>query len=193
MRAGGPAVRALLAAALLVWAAPAPAASFVLAASERAAALRVGRRSVTLETFDAEWRVANASGDSVTVITPFHRLVLAARHAAFRNERMKPDEPDQLLREQQGRLVVWAELRGPREDFARFLAPRLILREREIEPAFVQNERTAARQDRGGYLARCLYGFPIRDLTGRSRVLLVLRDADGRDVSRFTIDLGAMR
>lgn len=193
MNAGSPAVQALLAAALLVWTAPAPAASFALTPSEQADALRVGRRSVTLETFDAEWRVANASGESVTVITPFHRLVLAARHAAFRNETMKPGEPDQLLREQQGRLVVWAELRGPREDFARFLAPRLILREREIEPAFVQNERTAARQDHGGYLARCVYGFPIRDLTGKSRVLLVVRDADGRDVSRFTIDLSTMR
>jgi len=190
---GGPTLQALLAAALLAWAAPAPAASFTLTPSERAEALRVGRRSVTVETFDAEWRVANASGDSVTVITPFHRLVLAARHAAFRNEKMKPDKPDELLREQQGRLLVWAELRGPREDFARFLAPRLVLRDREIEPAFVQNERTAARQDRGGYLARCLYGFPIRDVTGKSRVLLVVRDADGRDVSRFTIDLSTMR
>ena len=193
MTSGGPTLQALLAAALLAWAAPAPAASFTLTPSERAEALRVGRRSVTVETFDAEWRVANASGDSVTVITPFHRLVLAARHAAFRNEKMKPDEPDELLREQQGRLLVWAELRGPREDFARFLAPRLVLRDREIEPAFVQNERTAARQDRGGYLARCLYGFPIRDVTGKSRVLLVVRDANGRDVSRFTIDLSTMR
>ena len=193
MNSGSPTVQALLAAALLVWAAPAPAASFALTQGEQADALRVGRRSVTLETFDAEWRVANAAGESVTVITPFHRLVLAARHAAFRNEKMKPDEPGLLLREQQGRLVVWAELRGPREDFARFLAPRLVLREREIEPAFVQNERTAARQDPGGYRARCLYGFPIRDLTGKSRVLLVVRDADGRDVSRFTIDLSTMR
>lgn len=193
MTSGGPAVRALLAAALLAWAAPAAAASFALTQREQADALRVGRRSVTVETFDAEWRVANASGDSVTVITPFHRLVVAARHAAFKSETMKADEPDRLLREQEGRLVVWAHLRGPREDFARFLAPRLVLREREIEPAFVQNERTAARQDNGRYLARCLYGFPIRDLTGKSRVLLVVRDPDGRDVSRFTIDLSTMR
>jgi hypothetical protein len=89
--------------------------------------------------------------------------------------------------------VIWAQLRGPREDFARFLAPRLIAGDREIEPAFVQNERTAARQESGTYLARCVYGFPTRDLTGKSRVVLVVRDADGRDVSRFTIDLSAMR
>ncbi len=193
MSVGAAAARALFALALLAWPGGAPAASFALGQTERADALRVGRRSITSDTFDGEWRVANPSGDSVMVVTPFHRLMLAARHAAFRNERMKPDEPDKLLREQQDRLVIWAYLRGPRENFARFYAPRLVLREREIEPAFVQNERTAARQDNGGYLARCVFGFPIRDLTGKSRVLLVVRDADGRDVSRFTIDLSTMR
>ncbi|PYN39386.1 MAG: hypothetical protein DMD98_00800 [Candidatus Rokuibacteriota bacterium] len=172
---------------------PALAASFGLAPGERADALRVGRRSVTVETFDAEWRVANASGDSVTVLTPFHRLVLAARHAAFRNEALPPDEPDRLLREQQDRLVFWASLHGPREDFARFYTPRLRVGDREIEPAFVQNERTAVRQADGRYLARCVYSFPTRDLTGKSRVALVVWDVDGRDVSRFTLDLSTMR
>jgi len=64
---------------------------------------------------------------------------------------------------------------------------------REIEPTFVQNERTAARLEDGAYLARCVYGFPTRDVTGRSRVLLIIRDVDGRDVSRFSIDLSTMR
>ena len=193
MRRGSPAVPALLAAALVAWPVLAPAASLTLTPAERAAALHAGRRSVTLETFDAEWRVVNAAGDSVTVVAAVQRLAVAARHAGFRNETLKPDEPDRLLREQRDRLVLWANLHGPREDFARFLAPRLILREREIEPAFVQNERTAARPATGTYLARCVYGFPIRDLTGTSRVLLVVRDADGRAVSRVTIDLSTMR
>jgi len=184
---------ALLAAALPAAPAPALGASFTLTPAERAAALDVGRRSTTKEGFDAEWRVVNAAGDSVTVVTPFHRLAIAARHAAFRNERMKAREPERLLREQRDRLVIWAHLRGPREDFARFLAPRLILGEREIEAAFVQNEYTAAPRADGTYVARCFYGFPIRDLSGDSRVLLVVRDPDGREVSRFTIDLGAMR
>ena len=192
MRSGGLAATTLVGLALVAGA-PALAASFALAPAERDQALRVGRRSVTNEAFDTEWRVANGAGDSVMVVTPFHRLVLAARHAAFRNEKLKPAEPERLLREQQDRLMIWLQLRGPREDFARFLAPRLILGDREVEPAFVQNERTAARQDNGGYLARSVYGFPTRDLTGKSRVLLVVRDPDGRDVSRFTIDLSTMR
>ena len=172
---------ALLGALLLLRPIPALSASFALTPGEREDALRVGQRSVTIETFDAEWRVANASGDSVTVMTPFHRLVLAARHAAFRNEAMKPDEPERLLREQRDRLLIWAFFHGPREDFARF------------EPAFVQNERTAVRKDDGRYLARCVYGFATRNLTGTSRVALVVRDADGRDVGWFTIDLSTMR
>ena len=178
----------------LLVAAPAIAsgASFTLGAEARSDAVRVGARSITSETFDAEWRVVNPSGDSVSVITPFHRLVLAARHAAFKNERLKDEEGDKLLRGQHDRLVIWAQLRGPRQDFARFYAPRIVQGDREIAPAFVQNERTAMR-DGGGYLARCVYRFPTKDLTASAPLLLVIRDADGRDVNRFTIDLASMR
>ena len=179
---------------LLLAAAPlARAASFTLEPQQRSDALRVGTQSVTRDGFDAEWRVANPAGESLTVITPFHRLVLAARNAAFKNERMKDSEPEKLLREQQDRLVIWASLRGPREDFARFLAPRILLGDREIEPSFVQNERTAMRVEGGSYLARCVYGFPSKEIAPKSRVILVVRDPEGRDVSRFTIDLASMR
>ena len=139
---------ALLALLTMLLVAPplARAASFTLEPQQRSDALRVGAQSVTREgAFDAEWRVANPAGESVTVITPFHRLALAARDAAFRNERMKDSEPAKLLREQQDRLVIWANLRGQREDFARFYAPRILIGDREIEPTFVQNERTAMR------------------------------------------------
>jgi hypothetical protein len=169
------------------------AASFSLEPQQRTDALQVGAQSITRDSFDTEWRVANQAGDSLTVITPFHRLVLAARNAAFKNERMKDKEPEKLLREQQDRLVIWANLRGPREDFARYFAPRILLGDREIEPSFVQNERTAARTDSGAYLARCVYGFPVKEIAPKSRVVLVVRDPDGRDVSRFTIDLASMR
>jgi hypothetical protein len=190
-------VSARAGAVLLVLAVAAPtavaAAAFTLDQEARREALRVGARSVTVDPFDAEWRVAGASGEAVTVITPFHRLVLAARHAAFRNEPLKDNEPEKLLREQRDRLVLWAHLRGPREDFARFYTPRLQLGDREIEPSFVQNERTAARSPDGGYLARCVYGFPIKNMTPKARLLLIVRDADGRDAHRFTIDLASMR
>ena len=189
----GLALTALLA-LLLVPPPLARAASFTLEPQQRSDALRVGAQSATREgPFDAEWRVANPAGDSVTVITPFHRLVLAARNAAFKNERMKDSEPQKLLREQQDRLVIWASLRGQREDFARFYVPRILVTDREIEPSFVQNERTAMRTGNGGYLARCVYGFPVKEIGPKARLVLVVRDTDGRDVSRFTIDLASMR
>ena len=64
--------------------------------------------------------------------------------------------------------------------------------EREILPSFVQNERTALREE-GGFVARCVYGFPTKEITGTSRGTLVVRDAGGREVSRFGIDLARMR
>ena len=187
------ALAAIPLALLLVGPAIASAASFTLEPQQRTEALRMGADSITRDTFDTEWRVANQAGESLTIMTPFHRLVLAARNAAFKNEPMKESEPDKLLREQQDRLVIWANLLGRREDFARFYAPRIVVGDHEIEPTFVQNERTALRTEGGGYLARCVYTFPVKEIAPKGRVILVVRDPDGRDVSRFTIDLASMR
>jgi hypothetical protein len=159
---------------------------------DKQAAIRTGERSTTVDGFDREWRVS-IEGESATVLTPFHRLVLAARHAAFKSTPLKPAEVERTLKQDAGRLMVAVQLRGTREDFARHYTPRLLAGSREIKPTFVQNERTALRGDDGVFLARCLYGFPIRDLLGRERLDLTVSDADGRPVSRFTLDLATMR
>jgi hypothetical protein len=174
----------------------AEAVSLTLGQEDIARAVAIGQRSVTSERpFDREWTVSNDNGERVVVMTPFHRLVVAGRHAAFKKEPLKPTEPEKILKEQKDRLPFWVHLKGTREDFARYYTPRLIVREgveRAIEPSFVQNERSAVPQG-GGFVARCVYGFPTKELAGTSRVVLVVRDADQRDVSRFTIDLSAMR
>jgi hypothetical protein len=166
---------------------------FVLGERERQEALQLGQRSVTSESFGEEWRVVAGSGESVTIMTPFHRLALAARHAAFKSEPLKPQDQDRVLQELKDRLVLWVHLHGSREDFARHLVPRLMAGARAIEPALVQNERTAARQHDGSYLARCVYSFPTKDVTGAARVSLVVREADGQQVANFPIDLSRMR
>jgi hypothetical protein len=173
--------------------APAGGVTLVLGEQERQEALQLGQRSVTSESFGDEWRIVSGSGESVTLMTPFHRLALAARHAAFKNEPLKPKDQDRMLQELKDRLVLEVHLRGSREDFARHLTPRLLAGERTIEPTLVQNERTAARQHDGSYLARCVYSFPTKDVTGTARVSLVVRDPDGQPVARFPIDLGRMR
>lgn len=191
-------MRRLAVVLVLGLAARAEAASFALDESSIGQAVALGRRSAASEAaFDGEWRTANARGETVTVMTPFHRVVLAARHAAFRSEPLKPGDRDRALREDRERLVFWAMLRGGRADFARFYAPRLLVAgpggERELEPTFVQNERTAARHESGGFVARCVYGFPTKEIDGAARLALVIRDADGKEISRFAVDLAAMR
>ncbi len=172
---------------------PAHAAAFTLSEAQKQEAMRVGAASITTEGFDAEWRVSTGGGDSLIVLTPFHRLAIAARNAAFKDEPLKPSEPDRVLRQDSQRLVFWVRLRGRTENFARFYAPRLVAGTREIKPAFVQNEHTAARQEDGAYVARCVYGFPARDVADAAMVALVVADGHGREVSRFTIDLSTMR
>jgi hypothetical protein len=172
---------------------PASAVSFTLTPADQEAAVRLGERSVTSEAFGGEWRVTGGSGESVDVITPFHRLALAARHAAFKNEPLKPSDKARMLDELKDRLMLWVSLHGGDEHFARYLKPRLVLGDLEIEPLVVQNERTAVREEDGRYLARCVYWFPVKDLGPRARPVLVIRDPDEQLVARFAIDLGKMR
>jgi hypothetical protein len=171
----------------------AEAASFALTEAERTAAIRLGEASVTRDSVGDEWTIS-AGGIEVTVMTPFHRLAVLARQAAFRQAPLKSRDIERAERENQGRLVVWATLRGERADFARFLAPVLLVGAAQVQPAFVQNERTALRQPDGRYLARCTYAFPTAALNPRGRVILVVRDrGDGREVGRVPLDLAAFR
>jgi hypothetical protein len=173
---------------------PLDAASFSLAATERDEAIRLGRRSVVTEDFGAEWRVGGeAPGESLTVMTPFHRLALAARNSAFKSQDLKPRDVDSLLKDQEGKLVLWATLRGPKADFARFYAPALVRGQQEIKATFTQNERTALREEDGTYTARCMYVFPSDGLDPKGKVTLVVKDPDAKPVARFTVDLAAMR
>ncbi len=178
----------------LLAAAPAGAAFLALSEAQQAEAVRVGQRSVTTEArFDTEWRVEHSTGESVTVITPFHRLALASRNATFKNEPLKPQDQDKVVQEVRERLIVWVELHGPRADFARYYAPRLLVADREIEPSFVQNERTGLRRDNGSFLARSVYAFPNREIGGDAKLVLVIKNPEGQLISRFAIDLGKMR
>jgi hypothetical protein len=186
-------IRAVGLVALALWPGVVGAATLVLSESQQQEAIQAGERSVTSDSFDAEWHVAGAAGETAVVMTPFHRLAVAGRHAAFNGKPLKPGEPAKILKENRDRLVFWTTLRGKSEDFARYYVPRLMIGDREIKATFVQNERTAIRQADGGYLARCVYGFPTKDVKGRERLGLVVGDGDGRDVSRFTIDLAGMR
>jgi hypothetical protein len=179
--------------AWLAAAAPAHAVSFTLTPEQRAEAVRVGQRSVVLEDWTGEWRVGERSGPYAVVMTPFHRLALAARNAAFKHEDLKPKDVESVVKGEEGRLTVWAVLRGPRVDFARFFLPALQAGAQEVKPSFVQNERTAAREEDGQYTARCLYVFPADALDPQGTVTLLVRDAEAKPVARFTVNLSAMR
>ncbi len=188
------AVRAAgLACALAATAPAASAASLTLDDRQQAEALRQGQRSVTEEAFGAEWRVVNGTGESVTIRTPFYLLAEASRQAAFRNEPLKPNDHKRILRDLKDRLLLEVQLRGPSAHFARYFRPRLLVADRAIAPAMVQNEHTAAVRDDGQYLARCAYWFPTKELSDTAKVMLIVDDASGKPVVRFPIDLAKMR
>ncbi len=170
------------------------AASLTLTPQQRAAAVEMGKQSIISDRFGGEWSVSGeGAGEALVVMTPFHRLALAARNSAFKNEELKPKDVDALMREQEGKLTLWATLKGGKADFARFYTPLLVSGQQQIKATFTQNERTARREDDGGYTARCLYVFPAERLKPGEPLTLIVKDTDDKQVAKFTVDLSAMR
>jgi len=172
---------------------PGEAVSFALADQEREQAIRVGKRSITADEFGVEWRLRDASGQTLVVMTPFHRLALAARVSAFQSRELRQRDIESVLKDYEGKLGFRVTLRGGKTDFARFYTPTLVAGTQEVKASFVQNERTALREDDGRYAAQCIYVFPAQGLAPNGRVVLVVKDADEREMAKFTVDLAAMR
>jgi hypothetical protein len=180
---------------LLLWpGAGAAAAAFSLTERDQQEAIAVGRQSVYGAGFGAEWQVSNAAGDALAVMTPFHRLALAARNAGFRSDTLRPRDVETILRSATGKLEFWATLHGTAPDFARFYAPTVVpAGQPPIRPTFVQNERTALPEGGGRYTARCLYVFSTEGLSPTGRLTLVVRNQSEVEVATFTVDLATMR
>ena len=184
----------LVLAAALIGVTPGEAMSFALADRDREQAIRVGKKSVVEEQFGAEWRLKDGSGQTLVVMTPFHKLALAARNSTFRSQELKPKDVQSVLKDTEGKLNFRVTLRGGNKtDFARFYAPTLLTGSQEVKASFVQNERTALREEDGRYAALCVYEFPADGVDPKGRVVLVVKDADEREVAKFTVDLAAMR
>jgi hypothetical protein len=183
----------LVLAVALVGVTPGEAVSFALADRDREQAIRMGKKSIVEEQFGAEWRLKDGAGQTLVVMTPFHRLALAARNSAFRSQELKPRDIQSVVKDTEGKLTFRVTLRGGKTDFARFFAPTLLAGTQEVKASFVQNERTALQEDDGRYAAQCVYEFPAEGVDPKGRVVLVVKDAEEREVAKFTVDLAAMR
>lgn len=156
-------------------------------------AIETGQASITQEEFGQEWVVRLAGGEEVQVTTPFARVALAARQAAFRGEPLTEREIETQLQRGKGRIQFLVAVHGPKVDFARWYAALLLVGQREVKATFSQNERTALRLEDGRYLARNIYLFPTEGLPPTGTVTLLVRTREGKEVLRAPIDLGAMR
>ena len=185
----------LVLAAGLVAATPGGAMSLVLTDRDREQAIRAGKKSIVAEEFGGEWRVKDAAGQTLTVMTPFHRLALAARNSAFQSKELKPKDVESVLKGSEGTLAFRVTLRGGKADFARFYTPELLAGSQTVRASFVQNERTPLVQDDGRLAARNVYVFPLEGLPMNGAVTLVVRGAppDQKEVLRAKIDLGKFR
>ena len=111
--------------------------SLVLTDRDREQAIRAGKKSIVAEEFGGEWRVKDAAGQTLTVMTPFHRLALAARNSAFQSKELKPKEVESVLKGSEGKLAFWVTLRGGKADFARFYTPEMLAGSLTVRASFV--------------------------------------------------------
>src|SRR4029450_3400468 len=147
----------LVLAAGLIAATPGGAMSLVLTDRDREQAIRAGKKSIVAEEFGGGGRGGGgggggrrrgrgrkaAWGQTLPVMTPFHRLALAARNSAFQSKELKPKEVESVLKGSEGKLAFWVTLRGGKADFARFYTPEMLAGSQTVRASFAQNERTA--------------------------------------------------
>lgn len=187
---------AALAGLLWLAAGTAPAAAFVPVLSDRdiAAALDAGEKAIAQENFDEEWRLPPGDCAEIEVTTPFYRVAAAARQAAFKNEPLADKDRQEAIERGKGRIQLKATMPGKAVDFARWYDPVLVAGRQEIKASFVQNERTALKQEDGRFAARNIYVFPVEGLPAQGTVTLVVRHRiDKKEVCRTSIDLSKMR
>jgi hypothetical protein len=157
-------------------------------------AVAAGARAVDDEEFDDEWRVELAGGQEIVASTPFSRLALASRRAAYKGEPLSEKDTKEQVDRGKGKLQLLVTTIGDRPDFARRYLPLLRVGNREVKPSFTQNERTGLKLEDGRFAARNVYVFPLEGLPAKGAVTLTIRAAvDGPEVFRATIDLGKMR
>ncbi len=191
----GTAIR-LAAASLLVGAWPVPAAALIpeLSPADIQEALEVGTSAVTQEDFGEEWQLRLPGGEEIVLSTPFSRLALAARRAAFRGEPLNEKQRQEQLDRGKGKLQLLVTIYGGQADFARWYQAVLRVGDRDVKATFTQNERTALRLEDRRFAARNVYVFPLEGLPARGSVTLVVRHSiDQTEVLRAPLDLARVR
>ncbi len=172
--------------ALAIMAAPTPA--------EVQEAIDLGHQSMTQEEFGDEWVIRPTGEEEIVVSTPFSRLAMAARQAAFKGEPLTDKQRQEQIDRGKGRIQFLVTMYGRGPDFARWYQAVLRVGDKEIKATFNQNERTPLKLDDGRFAARNVYVFPLENIPPRGAVTLVVRQApELKEMFRAPIDLAKMR
>ena len=196
MRRRGPraVVATAVSVALLVGARPTSAILAVLSPAEIQEALDLGAQSMTQEDFGEEWQVRLPGDEEMVVTTPFSRLAMAARQAAFKGEPLTDKQRQDQIDRGKGKLQLMVTMYGRAADFAHWYQAILRVGDKDIKATFNQNERTPLKLEDGRFAARNVYVFPLEGIPPQGTVVLVVRQApELKEVFRASVDLAKMR
>lgn len=153
-------------------------------------------KEVAMAEFSREWTVS--LGEKVgwaTLYTPFHNLAYKARKAAVEKRELEEQETHKALDIKQPLSFSVTVLSDSlyytrqRPSYLRY-GDKVVPSVYEFIPDICENSNFFP--DSPGYVAACVYKFPMKDIDPNSQVTLVVIKPEGEEL-HFPIDLSKMR
>jgi len=169
-----------------------------LSPEQRDEAIKYGKRSVRTEVpeFIKEWSVDNGNNGFAFIYTEFLALAFAARQAALQSSELNNFDIEDTLAKSSGKFVFKVSLFGNTDSFSKDYTAVIRVGDKTFPSTYWNNppgETYENGKTKPAFVADSDFYFPSEGIDPNSVVLLVVQDKDGKEVSKFSFNLGKMR
>jgi hypothetical protein len=166
-----------------------------LSPEQRNEAIKNGKRSLRMDVpeFIKEWSVDNGKNGFAFITTEFLALAYAARQAALQSSELNNFDIEDTLAKSSGKLVFSVSLLGTTNSFTKDYTAVLRVGDKTFPSTYWNNPPAEASDDGKTFEAASDYYFPSEGIDPNAVVLLVVQDKEGKEVAKFSFNLGKMR
>lgn len=169
-----------------------------LTPEQRDEAISFGKRGTRTEVteFIKEWSVDKGSEGFAFITTEFLALAYASREAALKSAELNNFDIEDTLAKSSGKLVFRVTLFGNTESFAKDYTAVILAGNKTIPTTFWNNSNGEPYGDgktKPAFVTDSDYYFPADGIDPNGSIILVVQDKDGKDVARFSFNLGKLR
>lgn len=169
-----------------------------LTPEQRDAAIKYGKRGVRTDVMDfiKEWSVNNGDKGFAFIITEFLALAFAAQQAAMRSAELNNFDIEDTLAKSAGKLVFRVTLFGDTNSFAKDYTAVVQTGEKTVPATFWNNppgESYGDGKTKPAFVTDSDFYFPAEGIDPNATITLLVKDKDGKEVTKFQFDLAKMR